>query len=84
MSDLKEGSRCWMASVWIKTEDSKKVNTLITEVVINKIFEDGMALVTDAEDIEHYIKPTQLLRSKEEAVFMVKTGLNDWIELEIT
>lgn len=84
MTEWKEGDKAWMCAVWSKTKKRNKVNAQITEVVINKLFDDGSCLVSDPEDTGMYDDVKNLHVTKEHAVLNTLIGIRKWSEQEIT
>lgn len=83
MSEIKVGDKAWTAAVWTKTAHRKKVHTLISEVTVDKVFEDGTYLVSDTENIGMYVDVKDLLDSPERAVAVSMNGLKKWLEEEL-
>lgn len=80
---FKEGDKAWTSAVWSKTRTRSKLQICISEVIIEKIFEDGTCLAIDAEDVGMYLDISDLLRSKIGACVVAMNGIKKWEAQEL-
>lgn len=78
MDDLKVGDKAWMTAVWTKGSKHNKVYSLVTEVTIISIFDDGTCLANDPEEIGMYVKLDELMPSKNVALVLALKALQHW------
>lgn len=84
MSEFKEGDKAWVVGVFTKTKHRNKMTALVSEVTINKFFDDNTCLVTDPEDIGMYIYTNELIATKLEAAIVAVKGIDKWNDHKLT